>query len=275
MASPVVQVFGQPASTDVARVMACLLERKLEFELVRTDTFKRGSHQVPELVKMRDPSGKVVFKHGDITLSDSRDICRYVCTEFPRWCTRDLYGAGALERASVEKWLQAEAQSFDAPSAALAFHLALAPRLVGVSSSSPAAPDHNVNDGDDDEEARRAAAVAESERRLLRVLDVYDDALGRSAYLAGDDFTLADLTHLPGAHGVARSARGRALLDSKGNVAQWYAAISARPAWRQVVLAQGRNGALEAPEEATAAPAVAEAEAEVCVQTTALLSAAP
>ncbi|KAL5652756.1 hypothetical protein ACJX0J_038214, partial [Zea mays] len=24
-----------------------------------------------------------------------RDICRYVCTEFPRWCTRDLYGAGA------------------------------------------------------------------------------------------------------------------------------------------------------------------------------------
>ncbi|CAN6305990.1 unnamed protein product [Urochloa humidicola] len=273
MASPVVQVFGQPAATDVARVMACLLERKLEFELVRTDTFKRGRHQVPELVKMRDPSGKVVLKHGDITLTDSRDICRYVCTQFPRWCTRDLYGSGALERASIEKWLQAEAQSFDAPSAALAaFHLAFAPRLVGVPSSSPAAPDHN----DEEEAARRAAAaVAESERRLLRVLDVYDDALGRSAYLAGDEFTLADLTHLPGTHGVARSARGRALLASKGNVARWYADISARPAWRQVVMAQGRSGALEAPEEATAAPAAAAAGAEVCVQTTTLVSAAP
>ncbi|CAL4915383.1 unnamed protein product [Urochloa decumbens] len=254
--APVVQVFGQPASTDVARVMACLLERKLEFQLVRTDTFRRGHQLLPELVKMRDPSGKVVLKHGDITLSDSRGICRYVCTEFPRWCTRDLYGSGALERASIEKWLQAEAQSFDTPSAALAFHLALAPpRLVGV-----------------EEEARRAAAaVAESERRLLRVLDVYDDALGRSAYLAGDEFTLADLTHLPAAHGVARSARGRALLASKGNVARWYAAISARPAWRQVVvMAHGPHRAVGAREEATAAPPAS----EVCVQTT-LLSAAP
>ncbi|RLN39104.1 glutathione S-transferase F11-like [Panicum miliaceum] len=230
MASVVVQVFGQPASTDVARVMACLLERKLEFQLVRTDAFRRGN-KLPEL----DPRGQVMLKHGDITLTDSRDICRYVCTEFPRWCTRDLYGAGALERASVEKWLQAEAQSFDAPSAALAFHLAFAPRVAGVpSSSSPA-------DGEEEEEeARRAAAVTESERRLLRVLDVYDDALGRSAYLAGGEFTLADLSHLPNAHNVACSARGRALLASRGNVARWYAAISARPAWRQVVGAQGR-----------------------------------
>lgn len=68
-------------------------------------------------------------------LVDSRDICRYVCTEFPRWCTRDLYGTGALERASIEKWMQAEAQSFDAPSAALAFHLAFPLRPVRVLSA--------------------------------------------------------------------------------------------------------------------------------------------
>jgi len=52
--SAMLQVFGQPASTDVARVMACLLERQLDFELVRTDTFKRGhKQQLPEFVKMR------------------------------------------------------------------------------------------------------------------------------------------------------------------------------------------------------------------------------
>lgn len=143
---------------------------------------------------------------------DSRDICRYVCTEFPRWCTRDLYGAGALERARIEQWLQAEAHSFDAPSSALVLHLALSP-----------------------------ATAAESERQLLRVLDVYDGALGRSAYLAGDGFTLADLSHLPNAHCLACSARGRALLASRPNVARWYAAISSRPSWRQVVAAQART----------------------------------
>jgi glutathione S-transferase len=56
MMSPaaVLQVFGQPASTDVARVLACLFERKLEFELVRTDTFKQQAHsKVPHLVGMK------------------------------------------------------------------------------------------------------------------------------------------------------------------------------------------------------------------------------
>ena len=88
---------------------------------------------------------------------------------------------------------------------------------------------------------RLRAAAAESERQLLRVLDVYDGALGRSAYLAGDDFTLADLSHLPNAHYLACSARGRALLASRANVARWYAAISSRPAWRQVVAVQART----------------------------------
>ncbi|XP_062206117.1 glutathione S-transferase F11-like [Phragmites australis] len=240
MASAVLQVFGQPASTDVARVMACLFERKLEFELVRVDAFKRA-HKLPSnFVKMRDPSGQVTLKHGDITLTDSRDICRYVCTEFPRQCTRNLFGAGALERASIEKWLQAEAQSFDAPSSALAFHLALAPPMGGAS---PAAPDA------DDEEVSLRAGTAESERQLLRVLDVYDDALGRSAYLAGDEFTLADLSHLPNTHYIACSARGRALLASRENVARWYEAISARPAWRQVVRVQCQSAHCPVPFE--------------------------
>ncbi|KAK3157043.1 hypothetical protein QOZ80_2AG0115440 [Eleusine coracana subsp. coracana] len=212
----VLQVFGQPAATDVARVMACLFERKLEFELVRTDTFKQAHD--------KGPRGHVTLKHGDVTLTDSRDICRYVCTEFPRLCTRSLYGAGALERASIEKWLQAEKQSFDAPSSALAFHLAFARRTR----ASP-----------------YAAAVDDDKEKnfplLLRVLDVYDDVLAGTAYLAGDEFTLADLSHLPNAHYVACTTRGRALLSSRDNVARWYDAISARPAWRQVVSAQAQQ----------------------------------
>lgn len=183
---------------------------------------------------------------------DSRDICRYVCTEFPRQCTRSLYGAGALERASIEKWLQAEAHSFDAPSSALAFHLAFAP-----GPRSPASPDAGVEEseatrlvqvldvhGDEEEEEEyphHHAGVAESEALLLRVLDVYDDVLARSAFLAGDEFSLADLSHLPNAHYVACTARGRALLRSRENVARWFHAISARPAWREVVRAQARS----------------------------------
>ncbi|GJM91362.1 hypothetical protein PR202_ga07725 [Eleusine coracana subsp. coracana] len=231
----VLQVFGQPAATDVARVMACLFERKLEFELVRTDTFKQAHD--------KGPRGHVTLKHGDVTLTDSRDICRYVCTEFPRLCTRSLYGAGALERASIEKWLQAEKQSFDAPSSALAFHLAFARRTRASPYAAAVDDDKEKNFPleEEDDPHHCHAGVVENEAQLLRVLDVYDDVLAGTAYLAGDEFTLADLSHLPNAHYVACTTRGRALLSSRDNVARWYDAISARPAWRQVVSAQAQQ----------------------------------
>jgi glutathione S-transferase len=46
------QVFGQPTSTDVARVLTCLFEKDLEFELVRIDTFKK-ERKLPEFIKLR------------------------------------------------------------------------------------------------------------------------------------------------------------------------------------------------------------------------------
>jgi hypothetical protein len=46
------QVFGQPASSDVARVVTCLFEKNLEFELVRIDTFKTY-HKLHEFVRLR------------------------------------------------------------------------------------------------------------------------------------------------------------------------------------------------------------------------------
>ncbi|XP_066310310.1 uncharacterized protein [Miscanthus floridulus] len=39
----------------------------------------------------------------------------------------DLIGTGALERASIEQWLQTEAQSFDSPSAEMVYSLAILP----------------------------------------------------------------------------------------------------------------------------------------------------
>ncbi|CAN6302401.1 unnamed protein product [Urochloa humidicola] len=183
------QVFGQPASTDVARVLTCLFEKKLEFELVRIDTFKTH-HKLPEFIRLRDPNGQVTFKHGDKTLVDSRDICRYVCNQFPNDGNKALYGSGALERASIEQWLQ----------------------------------DHDVID--------------ENEDKLKQVLDVYDEILSKNEYLAGDEFTLADLSHLPNSHYIVNTERGRKLFTNKKNVAKWYDKISKREAWAQVAKMQ-------------------------------------
>lgn len=156
--------------------------------------------------------------------ADSRAICRYVCTQFPEG-NKTLYGTGSLERASIEQWLQAEAQNFSPPSSALVFHLAFAPHL-----NIP--QDH--------------AVIAENEKKLQQVLNVYDEILSKNEYLAGDEFTLADLSHLPNSHYIVSSERGRKLFTGRKNVARWYDQISKRETWKQVVKMQREHpGAFE------------------------------
>ncbi|EHA8587649.1 glutathione S-transferase F11 [Cocos nucifera] len=198
------KVFGQPASTDVARVLTCLFEKNLEFELIRMDTFKGDR---------KDPCGQVTFKDRDLTLVDSRAICRHISEKYPDKGNKTLFGTGILERALIEQWLQAEALIFEPASSTLVLHLAFAAPF-GLQ------PDQSL--------------IEKNEKKLARVLDVYERRLGENEYLAGDEFTLADLSHLPNAHYlVNKTERGRKLFTSRNNVDRWWKAISSRSSWNQ------------------------------------------
>jgi len=159
-------------------------------------------------------------------LLDSREICRHIAEKYADRGNKALYGTGALERASIEQWLQSEARNFDPPSSALVFHLAFAPAMGLM-------PDE--------------AMIEQNEKKLDRVLEVYDKKLESSKYLAGDEFTLADLSHLPNSHYlIERSTRGSKLFRSKKNVARWWEDISSRASWQQVVHMQSEHpGPLE------------------------------
>ncbi|KAH7669106.1 Glutathione transferase protein [Dioscorea alata] len=220
-----VTVFGLPASTDVARVLACLFEKDVEFQLVRIDTYK-GNHKVPEFLKLQDCSGQVTFKDGKTTLTNSREICRYVCTEHADSGNKNIFGTGALERATIEQWLQAETQNFDPPSSDLVFQLAFAVPLGLI-------PDQTI--------------IANSEKKLAKLFDVYDRRLAESEFLAGDEFTIADLSHLPNSqYIVTKSEKGRELFKKRKNVHRWWNAISSRDSWKKVVeMQQEHPGLLE------------------------------
>lgn len=72
-------------------------------------------------------------------------------------------------------------------------------------------------------------------RKLEEVLEVYEQRLGETEFLAGNKFTLADLVHLPGTHHVITSDRFAYLYDSRKNVQRWWSKISARDSWQQVL----------------------------------------
>ena len=108
--------------------------------------------------------------------------------------------------------------TFEPASSTLVFHLAIAAPL-GLQTDQ--------------------SLIEKNEKKLARVLDVYESRLGENEYLAGDEFTLADLSHLPNAHYlVNKTERGRKLFTSRKNVERWWNAISSRPSWKQVVQMQ-------------------------------------
>ncbi|KAM0949793.1 putative glutathione transferase [Dioscorea sansibarensis] len=208
-----VKVFGSPTSTEVARVLACLFEKDVDFQLIRIDGFK-GMERKPDYLKLQPSGQALTFEDGNETLVESRKICRYIAEKFADQGNKDLLGKGTLERASIEQWLQTEMQSFEPPTSALVFNLAYAP-IMGIE------PDQEI--------------ITKSKAKLAELLDVYEQRLEETNYLAGDKFTLADLSHLPNTQRLIATTRCGNLFRSRKRVSNWWDRISRRSSWRKVV----------------------------------------
>lgn len=130
-----------------------------------------------------------------------------------------MYGTNPLVKASIDQWLEAEGQSFNPPTSVLVFQLAFAPRM---------------------KIRQDEGAINLNEEKLVKVLDVYDRRLEESRFLAGDEFSLADLSHLPNTHYLMGTEKGE-LFTSRKNVFRWWSEISTRDSWKQVVDMQKRK----------------------------------
>ncbi|CAO2175846.1 unnamed protein product [Urochloa humidicola] len=206
---PVVNVYHEKSMIlpDVSRVLTCLYEKNVKFE-----TIKASYKDILSLQASR--SVPVPFYDGPVFLQDSRAICRYLAETYEHQGYPFLLGKDVLERGSIEQWLRNEEHAFDPPSRALFCHIAF--------------PLHDEDDDNNEE-------INQDKRKLEEVLEVYEQRLGESDYLAGNKFTLADLVHLPGTHHVITSERFSYLYDSRKNVQKWWNRISARDSWQQVL----------------------------------------
>ncbi|CAN1258639.1 Glutathione S-transferase F10, partial [Linum perenne] len=145
--------------------------------------------------------------------TESRAICRYICSKYPTKGNKALYGTNPLSQASIEQWLEAESQSFNPPSGTLVFQLAFAPRM---------------------KIPQDQKAIRLNEDKLGKVLDVYENRLGESRYLAGDEFSLADLSHLPNADYLTTVAGKEEMFSSRKNVGRWLDESMERESWKKV-----------------------------------------
>ncbi|WJX31866.1 Glutathione S-transferase F9 [Trifolium repens] len=207
----VVKVYG-PTYGSPKRVLVCLFEKEIEFEAVDIDLFK-GEHKKPDFLKLQ-PFGEVpLVQDGDYTLYESRAIIRYYAEKYKNQGT-DLLGKTIEERGLVEQWLEVEAHSFHPAIYNLVIQVLFAP-LRGAPS------DQKV--------------IEESDEKLKKVLDIYEERLSKTKYLAGDFFSLADLSHLAFGHYLVNQTGRGNLVRERKHVSAWWDDISSRPSWKKVL----------------------------------------
>jgi len=126
----------------------------------------------------------------------------------------ELLGRTVEERGLVEQWLDVEAHNFHPLAYDLGVHL-LFGSILGITQDPKVAE--------------------ESEAKLLKVLDVYEERLSKSKYLAGDFFSLADISHLPFTDYIVNKLNKGYLIKDRKHVSDWWDDISSRLSWKKVI----------------------------------------
>ncbi|GKB73752.1 glutathione S-transferase-like protein [Tanacetum coccineum] len=202
-----VKIYGFIGSNAVFRALACLYEKDVDFEFV-TVKMRLREHKSPAYLAM-SPFGQVpAFVDGDITLFESRAITQYIARKYADQGT-ELIMKDPIKLAIQTVWMEVENQKFDRATWKL-MQIAMG-RIPGP-----------------------PGVVADYEKQLSEVLDVYEKRLTESKYLGGDTFTLADLHHIPNID-FLYDTRVKRLFEARPHVRAWAAGLLSRPAWLKVM----------------------------------------
>ncbi|WRX21297.1 Glutathione S-transferase [Theobroma cacao] len=187
-----IKVHGYAMSTCTARVLLCLSEKGLEYEVVPVDV-ANGAHKQQPYLSLNP---------------ESRAISKYLARKY-KDTGIDLLGSSSLTVSTiVDTWMEVESHQFNSPMQAIIRQMIVNP-IFGIAT---------------DEK------IIETElEKLGKVLDVYEERLSKCKYLGGDFYSLADLHHIPYLVYFMRTPKS-SVITSRPHVSAWWNDISSRPA---------------------------------------------
>ena len=196
------KVYGHPWSTCTRKVLMTLAENETPYELIVVD-FAKGEHKAEAHLR-RQPFGRIPALDDDgYELFESRAICRYLNEKVGgKLVPGDLHGRGKMEQ-----WISIETSEFSAHAMKFVYeHIFKRPQ---------------------------EASVIEAAGKALDVTcGVMDRELGRSAFLAGDGFTLADICFMPYIeYGMGTPAKE--IFAKHPRFMAWWNKVSERPTWHK------------------------------------------
>ncbi|KAM7276749.1 hypothetical protein ACFE04_018615 [Oxalis oulophora] len=194
------------------RVLASIYEHDIEFDFIPIDLNSGDNYKDPFL--SLSPFGDIpVFPDEDLTIFGSRAIMRYISHQYAKPGKEQVFEDVPKLQAMVANWIDIEDHQFDPPATKLITELVDKPKM-GLK------PDQVV--------------LTEETKKLVNVLDIYEERLKESKYLGAYKFTSADLTHLPNLYYLMGTPL-KHMFDDRPCVSAWATGILARPAWSKTV----------------------------------------
>jgi glutathione S-transferase len=201
-------VWGRKTSSNVQALMWCIGELDLPYE--RHDAGHRyGGTDTPAFLAM-NPNGTVpVLRDGDSEpLWETGSILRYLAG---RYGAEPFWPADGLARARIDKWAE-----WSKINVTLGFTEPIFWRVVRTA---PADQD--------------PAAICQAVGHLDTILDVAEAQLSLGTFLAGEDFTLADIQF---GHVLFRYFDIAITRQDRPVLRRYYDTLTTRPAFREHVM---------------------------------------
>lgn len=196
-----ITLYG-PARSSAGRCLWCLEEIGQPYENKNID-MRAKEHKSEWFLKI-NPNGKVpALVDGDIKLFESFAINNYLADKYKP----ELLGKTVQERAFVQQWTHWASAELQMP-------------LIEILIQKMFMPD----------DKRDQNTIDKNMQLLPNLYNILDNALAQSKYLAGNEFTLADL-NVASVAGLA-NALGFDVI-AYPNVGNWMKAVSDRPSFQK------------------------------------------
>lgn len=200
-------VWGRATSSNVMKALWGLGELNLPFERIDVG----GSFGKTDTAEYRamNPTGLVpTLQEDDFTLWESNVILRYLCHAHAPHST--LWPQDPHARANIDRWMDAQQTVLNRPMGVVFWGLIRTPA-----------------------DKRDPAAIAQGIADAAKAYGMIEPLLGKHPYIAGADFTLADIPWGVHAHRWFNMDFDRPALP---NLRAWYDRLCERPAYRQAVV---------------------------------------
>lgn len=198
-----IKLWGRATSSNVMKVIWLLEELGIAYTRVDVGG-SFGGTATPEYRAMQ-PLGLVpAIEDGDFDLFESNSILRYICNAHAP--TTSLYPTEPKARARVEAWMDFQQTAVNRP---------LGTVFLGLVRTAPA--------------QRDMAAITAAAKEAAGHWAILDTRLARQAYVASDQFSLADIALGIYVHRwFVMDVPGR---PEAPHLAAWYQRLLARPAY--------------------------------------------